>query len=49
MAEKLAAVFDKLSALLPDNITVRPEELFAHFSFISPPAMPISAKASGFM
>ena len=44
MAEKLTAVFDKLSALLPDNITVRPEELFAQFSFISPPAMPISSK-----
>jgi predicted DNA-binding transcriptional regulator YafY len=44
MAEKLTAVFDKLSALLPDNITVRPEELFTRFSFISPPAMPISSK-----
>lgn len=44
MAEKLKAVFEKLSALLPDNITVRPEEMFSHFSFISPPAMPISAK-----
>jgi predicted DNA-binding transcriptional regulator YafY len=44
MAEKLAAVFDKLSAFLPDNITVRPEELFSQFSFIAPPAMPISAK-----
>ena len=44
MAEKLKAVFEKLSIFLPDNITVRPEELFSHFSFISPPAMPISAK-----
>jgi predicted DNA-binding transcriptional regulator YafY len=44
MAEKLVAVFEKLSAFLPDNITVRPEELFSHFSFISPPAMPISSK-----
>jgi predicted DNA-binding transcriptional regulator YafY len=44
MAEKLTAVFEKLSAFLPDNITVRPEELFSQFSFISPPAMPISAK-----
>ena len=44
MAEKLSAVFEKLSAFLPDNITVRPEELFSHFSFISPPAMPISSK-----
>jgi len=42
MAEKLAAVFDKLSALLPDNITVRPEEFFTRFSFTAPPAMPIS-------
>jgi predicted DNA-binding transcriptional regulator YafY len=44
MAEKLTAVFEKLATFLPDNITVRPEELFSHFSFISPPAMPISAK-----
>ncbi len=44
MAEKLTAVFNKLSALLPDNITVRPEELFTHFSFSAPPAMPISSK-----
>ena len=43
MAEKLTAVFDKLSALLPDNITVRPEELFTRFSFTAPPAMPISS------
>jgi predicted DNA-binding transcriptional regulator YafY len=43
MAEKLAAVFDKLSALLPDNITVRPDELFTRFSFTAPPAMPISS------
>jgi len=44
MADKLTAVFNKLSALLPDNITVRPEELFTHFSFSAPPAMPISSK-----
>ncbi len=43
MADKLTAVFNKLSALLPDNITVRPEELFTHFSFSAPPAMPISS------
>ena len=44
MADKLTAVFNKLSALLPDNITIRPEELFTHFSFNAPPAMPISSK-----
>lgn len=43
MADKLAAVFDKLSALLPDNITVRPDELFTRFSFTAPPAMPVSS------
>lgn len=43
MAEKLTSVFEKLSALLPDNITVRPEELFTRFSFTAPPAMPISS------
>lgn len=44
MAEKLTSVFDKLSALLPDNITVRPDELFTRFSFTAPPAMPVSSK-----
>jgi len=43
MADKLTSVFDKLSALLPDNITVRPEELFTRFSFTTPPAMSISS------
>jgi len=42
-AEKLSSVFNKLSALLPDNITVRPDELFTRFSFSAPPAMPISS------
>jgi proteasome accessory factor B len=43
MAEKLTTVFEKLSALLPDNITVRPEELFTRFSFTAPPSMPVSS------
>lgn len=43
MAKKLSGVFDKLSALLPDNITIRPEELFTRFSFVAPPAMPVSS------
>ena len=43
MADKLSSVFDKLSALLPDNITVRPDELFTRFSFTAPPAMPVSS------
>ena len=43
MANKLTAVFNKLSALLPENITIRPEELFTRFSFVAPPAMPISS------
>ena len=43
MADKLTAVFNKLSALLPDNITIRPEELFTQFSFTAPPTMPVSS------
>lgn len=42
-AKKLTSIFEKLSALLPDNITVRPEELFTRFSFTAPPAMPVSS------
>jgi predicted DNA-binding transcriptional regulator YafY len=42
MAAKIEAIFDKLSALLPDNITLRPEELYSRFSFTAPPSMPIS-------
>ncbi|MFA5689214.1 MAG: WYL domain-containing protein [Kiritimatiellales bacterium] len=44
VAEKLMAIFDKLSSLLPENITLRPEELFTRFSFTAPPAMPVAAK-----
>lgn len=43
MADKLTSVFEKLSALLPDNITVRPDELFTRFSVTAPPAMPVSS------
>ncbi len=43
MADKLTSVFEKLAALLPDNIAVRPEELFTRFSFTAPPAMPVSS------
>ena len=44
VAKKLTAVFNKLSEQLPDSITIKPEELFGHFTFHSPPAMPVKPK-----
>lgn len=43
-AEKLKAVFEKLAELLPDTITINPEELFTRFSFTAPPAMKIDSE-----
>ena len=44
LAKKLSEIFEKLSALLPETVSLRPEELFTQFSFTSPPAMVISQK-----
>jgi predicted DNA-binding transcriptional regulator YafY len=41
MAAKLTTLFEKLSALLPDSISFRPEEFFTRFSFTAPPSMPV--------
>ncbi|MDF7801288.1 WYL domain-containing protein [Pontiellaceae bacterium B1224] len=44
IAAKLESVLQKLSEILPDEITIHPAELFSRFSFSSPPAMPIRPK-----
>lgn len=41
MAKQLEAVFEKLSALLPGQISINPHELFAQFSFTAPPSLPV--------
>jgi predicted DNA-binding transcriptional regulator YafY len=41
IASKLEKVLEKLSALLPDTITLDPVELYSNFSFSSPPAIRI--------
>lgn len=43
MADKLNSVFEKLATMLPDNITVDPEELYSRFSFTAPPSIPVSS------
>ncbi len=41
IAAKLESVLEKLSDVLPDEITLNPSELFSRFSFSAPPSMPI--------
>jgi len=42
MAQQLSQIFDKLAGMLPDKISVRPENLFNRFSFRGPPAKPVT-------
>ncbi len=41
-AHQLAQIFGKLSDMLPDQIKMRPEDLFNRFSFRGPPARPVA-------
>ena len=41
--EQLERIFDKLAAMLPDRIALRPEQLYAGFTFRGPPAKPVDA------
>ncbi len=41
MAKKLETVFQKLAGLLPEPISLRPEQLYCSFTFTAPPALPI--------
>jgi predicted DNA-binding transcriptional regulator YafY len=42
VAERLGQVFAKLSALLPDRLTLNPELVYSGFSFTSPPSKAIT-------
>lgn len=42
LAGQLEGVFEKLSTFLPDSVSLNPAELSGHFSFSSPPALPIN-------
>lgn len=44
VAGEIKRVFDKISELLPEKISIPPEFLFNHFTFTGPPARPIDAK-----
>lgn len=44
VAAKLERIFGRLAELMPETITVRPELVFARFSFTSPPSKPVSEK-----
>jgi len=41
IAKELERVFSKITDLLPDKITIRPELIFNKFSFTTPPTRPI--------
>lgn len=42
MEQHLRTILDKLEALLPDSVSVRPDLLFSQFSFKAPPAKPVA-------
>jgi predicted DNA-binding transcriptional regulator YafY len=44
VAKELEQVFNKIAALLPDKLSIRPELVFSRFSFTAPPAKPIDPK-----
>ena len=44
VAREIKNVFQKISELLPEKITMPPEYLFTHFTFTSPPAKPVDEK-----
>lgn len=41
VALKLRQMFNKLSGMLPDTISVNPGDLFTQFTVVSPPAIPV--------
>ena len=43
IADQLKLVLGKLSEVLPDEISLRPLELFSNFSFSSPPSLPLKS------
>ena len=44
IASKLASVLEKLSDVLPDEISLNPSELFSNFSFSAPPSIPVKPR-----
>lgn len=44
VAKELERVFTKITDLLPDRISLKPELVFSRFSFTSPPSKPVDEK-----
>ena len=44
VAKELERVFTKITDLLPDKISLKPELVFSRFSFTSPPSKPVDEK-----
>lgn len=44
IAKKLESVLEKLSDVLPDEISLNPAELFSSFSFSAPPSIPVKSR-----
>jgi len=44
VAREIKRVFEKISNLLPEKISIPPEYLFSHFTFTGPPSKPVDEK-----
>ncbi len=44
IAKELERVFAKLTGMLPDKLSLRPELIYSRFSFSAPPAKPVDGK-----
>ena len=44
IAAKLESVLEKLSEILPEEISLNPTELYSNFSFSTPPAIPVKPR-----
>jgi predicted DNA-binding transcriptional regulator YafY len=44
VAGEIKRVFEKISGILPEKISIPPEYLFSHFTFTNPPSKPVDEK-----
>lgn len=44
VAKELKAVFDRISELMPEKISIRPELAFTRFTFTAPPSKPVDQR-----
>ncbi len=44
VASKLEQIFNKIAALIPESVSIKPELVFSRFSFTTPPSKPVDEK-----